>query len=111
MPTERERRSYAPPIPGAAVVPHPRLIELVERGRLRKKVARAVSRLIAVLDELDGDSEAEPSLGAGVVLYPTSHDQRLWAEGVTDDREQVDEDGDPLDDGEDDPSEREDAHD
>jgi hypothetical protein len=87
----------------AIVTQHPRLVELVERRKLRKKVERVVSALIAVLDDLDADPEAEPWLGAGVVLYPVQDDQRLWALGANDDREQVDEDGgDILDGGDDD---------
>lgn len=82
---------------------HPRAVELVERAKLRKAVARAVTRLIAILDELDADPEAEPWLGASVVLRPTYDDQRLWAAGANDDREQEDEPGgDILDGGDDD---------
>ena len=97
----------------SAVVQHPRAVELVERGKLRKQIERAVSRLIAILDELDSDPEAEPVLGApeqtevlswtyGPQTVP-GRDQRHWAKGTTDDREAVDEDGgDILDGGDDD---------
>ena len=62
-----------------------------------------MSRLIAILDDLDTDPEAEPWLGAAIVLYPVHDDQRLWALGANDDREQEDEHGgDMLDGGDDD---------
>jgi hypothetical protein len=83
----------------SVVVQHPRAVELVERRKLRRTVERAVSRLIAILDELDADPEAEPWLGAGVVLYPAHDNQRLWGAGANDDSEAVDEDGGDILDG------------
>ncbi len=87
----------------SAVVQHSRAVELIERRKLRQQVERVVSRLIAILDDLDGDPEAEPWLGASIVLYPQHDDQRLWAAGANDDREAENEHGgDILDGGDDD---------
>jgi hypothetical protein len=47
----------------------------------------AAEALILALDELDGDPEAEPSIGAHM-----GTDQRDWAAGATDDREEACED-------------------
>lgn len=83
----------------SAVVQHPRAVELVERAKLRKQVARAVSRLIAILDELDADPEAEPWLGASEASVVTPQ----WPRGSSDDREEENEHGgDILDGGDDD---------
>ncbi len=41
-------------------IAHPRLVELIERRKLRLKIEAAVSRLIDVLDEIDPDPEFEP---------------------------------------------------
>ncbi len=81
--------------PTASVIPHPRLVEPLELRKLRKRVERAVSRLIAVLDELDGDPEAEPWLGA-----PDVHEHvPQWPRAANDDREQEDEHGDEAEHG------------
>ena len=83
----------------SAVTLHPRAVELIERRKLRKQVARAVSRLIAILDDLDGDPEAEPWLGASEASVLTPQ----WPRSFGDDREQEDEHGgDILDGGDDD---------
>ena len=79
-------------VPAAATglpIPHPRLVELIARRALRRKVERAVTVLIAVLDEIDADPEAEPSLGAPERLAGT------WgrAVGPADDREDENEHG------------------
>lgn len=63
----------------------------VQRARLRAKCERAVDRLLAVLDLIDGDPDAEPSLGFSEPLpNPRAYgalDQSHIAEGATDDRE------------------------
>lgn len=63
----------------------------VQRARLRAKCERAVDRLLAVLDLIDGDPDTEPSLGFSEPLpNPRAYgalDQAHIAEGATDDRE------------------------
>lgn len=68
----------------SAVVQHPRAVELVARRQLRRKVEAAVDRLLAILDDLDGDPEAEPWLGATEANVITPQ----WPRGSTDDREE-----------------------
>lgn len=76
----------------------------VQRARLRAKCERAVDRLLAVLDAIDGDADLEPSLGSSEPGSPYSFsglDQRHIAEGATDDREGPDDDLEPSEDPED----------
>ena len=68
----------------STVVPHPRAVELVARRQLRRKVEAAVDRLLAILDDLDGDPEAEPWLGTTEANVITPQ----WPRGTADDREQ-----------------------
>lgn len=100
----------------------------------RREIETTIDRLITILNEIDGDSDLEPSLGA-IEAYPRSElvlrprrpggyiygdrvgDQRRWAGGTTDDREQAGGDereqdldtdeGDDLDKGEADESDQE----
>ena len=56
---------------------------------LRQRLEEAVERAIAALDAYDGDADLEPSMGASeavCVQWPT--DQRHWAQGSGDEREQ-----------------------
>lgn len=81
--------------------PTPLFVEY--RPGMRRRIAAAVDALVALLDQIDGDAEfeeddpleasdpaeddgdAEPSLGApGTFSLP---DQRCWAQGAKDDRE------------------------
>ena len=69
----------------------------------RLRIEDMIERLLAMLDEIDGDpdledgaddedgGDLEPSLGS---LSPAKHgiDQRNWSHGSTDDREHADED-------------------
>lgn len=57
---------------------------------LRQRLEAAIERAVAILDNLDGDPDSEPSLSAGVPRPWT--DQRDWIEGATDDREEACED-------------------
>ncbi len=73
-----------------SAIPHPRAVELVERAKLRRKVERAVDRLMALLDELDGDPEAEPWLGwpEPIMGWGMHAAPLLCPHGANDDREQ-----------------------
>ena len=93
----------------SAVVPHPRAVELVAQRQLRRKVEAAVDRLLAILDDLDGDPEAEPWLGSpemptgcrGVMMVPGIGWRPVelrWANGANDDREQDAGDGAEIED-------------
>lgn len=77
----------------------------VQRARLRAKCERAVDRLLAVLDLIDGDPDAEPSLGfAEPRQNPHAYgalDQTHIAEGATDDREDEHDGREPDEDAED----------
>lgn len=95
----------------SALVQHPRAAELMARRALRRKVEAAVDRLLAILDELDGDPEAEPWIGAPemadrchiTVLAPGGGWRTIpltWARGANDDREDENEHADDLDRGE-----------
>ena len=42
----------------------PTIADILARERLRNRIEAAVARLIDALDAIDGDPEAEPSLGA-----------------------------------------------
>src|SRR5690606_19254144 len=79
-----------------------------KRGRhlakLRREAEAPVEQLLALLDELDGDPELEPSLGAaeehpcgGILGAPTPSrgSQGLWAQGDRQDREGDDSDDEP----------------
>lgn len=63
---------------------------------LRRRIAERIEADIALLDALDGDSDAEPSLGAPEPIIPVGYgqvrcpatDQANWADGGNDDREQ-----------------------
>lgn len=57
---------------------------------LRQRMEAAVETLLAALDVMDGDPDLEPSLGA--VAYGCFSDQRRWAQGVSDEREEACED-------------------
>lgn len=101
----------------SAVVQHPRAAELVARHKLRRKVEAAVDRLLAILDDLDGDPDAEPLLGSPELAAEcrchvwTPDGARMvalmWGRGANDDREEENEQGDDLDRGEADPSDHE----
>ena len=56
----------------------------------RDRLEQHLEAMIGVLDELDGDADDEPSLGAQRPHQQCS--QERWAEGTTDDREQECED-------------------
>lgn len=103
----------------SALVQHPRAAELVARRALRRKVEVAIDRLLAILDDLDGDPEAEPWLGAPelpaecrcTILVPGQgfgHVPLTWARGANDDREDENEHADDLDRGEADAADDED---
>ena len=68
---------------------------------------RAVERLLAAMDAMDGDPDFEPMLGAGESgCWPS--DQRRWIQGGdTDEREAVSEDEGAQCEGEGDHDERE----
>jgi hypothetical protein len=75
-----------------------------ELARLRREAEAAVEQLLALLDELDGDPDLEPSLGAaeehpfGGILGATrtsKGSQGLWDAGNRDDREGDDSDDEP----------------
>jgi len=86
---------------------------------LRREAAAEIDRLIDFLDQTDSDPDLEPSLGAPEqsALLWTQCDQRHWAGGAADDREDdpsddepsvgFDEEGDVLDRGEFDPADYE----
>jgi hypothetical protein len=72
------------------------------RRRVSRKIERhldAVDKLLALLDALDGDSDAEPSLGAPNPTFPSLEalpatwalsqglTQAGWGDGTRDDRE------------------------
>lgn len=46
----------------------PRTFEMVESTRFRARVAAAIDSLMALLDEIDGDCDLEPSLGFSLFL-------------------------------------------
>lgn len=55
----------------------------------RARLEAWIERAIAVLDSLDGEADAEPSLGSvNSSAYVTAGDQLVWATGANDDREQ-----------------------
>ncbi|MBP6010624.1 MAG: hypothetical protein KBA31_00205 [Alphaproteobacteria bacterium] len=79
------------------------------RKSLRDRLEAAIERAIALLDQLDGDADLEPSLGSrscvGSTLSPlgidpAQYDQRRWATGSTDDREDEHDGHEPDDDSE-----------
>lgn len=86
-------------------IPHPAL----ERMELRRQMVAAVDRMLTAVDlliaELDGDAgdaDLEPSLGAPEVvggLHSRAHaqavDQRRWARGAHDDREEPEGEDEP----------------
>ena len=63
---------------------------------LRRRIADRIEADLALLDALDGDPDAEPSLGAPEPIIPVGYghvrcaatDQAHWADGAADDREQ-----------------------
>jgi len=62
----------------------------------RERLEQAIENAIAALDAFDGDADAEPSLGAANPIggFGSLVDQRRWADGAQDDRE---DDGDDED--------------
>ncbi len=74
----------------SAMIHHPRMVELVKRAKLRQQVERAVAHLIAILDELDGDPDLEPWIGAPERMAGNWNPRAV---GANDDREDPDEDG------------------
>lgn len=69
----------------------------VAAARLRKTCEAAVEKLLQILDELGGDPDLEPSLGAAerATFHKWTFDQRQWADGNTDDREDARDDEEP----------------
>lgn len=84
----------------AAVFEHPS----VQRARLRAKCERAVDRLIAILDAIEGDADDEPSLGFSEARRNAyalgALDQSHIAEGATDGREDEHDGREPTEDDE-----------
>ena len=72
-----------------AVFEHP----AVTRQRLRRRLTVLIDRLIAALDEIDGDpdledgADDEPSLSAAIPQAIWEGSQDAWAQGADDDRE------------------------
>ena len=86
------------------------LDHLAERERIRAEIETAIEFLIAQLDVIDGDPEAEPSLGSPD--RDLCYSQTSWALGGRRDIEAVNEDGgdiqdEPHDEETDDDDERE----
>ena len=54
---------------------------------LRRRMEAAVERLLAALDAMGGDPDAEPSLGAPQADPPWDRSQADWTAGADDDRE------------------------
>lgn len=62
---------------------------------MRILIEDAIEALILLLDEIDGDAEAEPELGSSSPV-----NQAIWGDSPTDDREEVwDQEFDPAERG------------
>src|SRR5262245_8360966 len=57
--------------------------------RLQNLEAELIAKLVAEWDAIEVDADFEPSLGAAerFVHHELTLDQRMWADGATDDRE------------------------
>ncbi len=67
-------------------------IEVERLASLLAETERDLTRLLSVLDWLDGDNDNEPSLGAPIAAdaWPGGYSQAAWGQGSSDDRENED---------------------